>query len=38
MMPFAIVTVGEFANIFLVAILTYTAIVWARRAQAAFNE
>jgi hypothetical protein len=37
-MPFAIVTVGEFASIFLVAIRTYTAVVWARRAQAAFNE
>jgi hypothetical protein len=32
-MPFAIVTDGEIANIFLIAILTYGAIVrWAARA------
>src|SRR3989338_6522717 len=36
LMPFATITVGEIVDIFLVAILIYTAIVWLRRTRAAF--
>lgn len=34
--PFATITVGEIVDVFLVAILIYTAIVWLRRTRAAF--
>ena len=36
LMPFATITVGEVVDIFLVAILIYTAIVWVRHTRAAF--
>ena len=36
LMPFATITVGEIVDIFLVAVLIYTAIVWLRRTRAAF--
>ena len=36
LMPFATITAGEIVDIFLVAILIYTAIVWLRRTRAAF--
>jgi len=36
LMPFATITVGEVVDIFLVAILIYTAIVWLRRTRAGF--
>lgn len=35
-MPFAAISVGEIIDVLLVAILTYTAIVWLRRTRAAF--